>query len=214
MQCMHCFVAINVEVKDYNLSNDADGRWSISEYQCPSCGRSNLTLIKSRFDVGSGLYFPSGETVVRPQVGIRPPAPDEVPSDLRELYNEASSIAILSPRASGALIRRALQQVIRQQGKIERKTLMQEIDDLIGEGSLPSSIAELLHAIRVVGNFAAHPTKDINTGEVIDVEPCEVELVFDIMDALFDFYFIQPSITAQRKEKLNQKLRDAGKPEI
>jgi hypothetical protein len=48
----------------------------------------------------------------------------------------------------------------------------------------------------------------------MDVEPGEAEWNLDVLDALFDVYFVQPALAAKRKAELNKKLREAGKPEI
>jgi len=49
---------------------------------------------------------------------------------------------------------------------------------------------------------------------IVDVEDGEAEWNLDVLDLLFDFYFVQPAISAKRKAALNQKLKDAGKPEL
>ena len=68
-----------------------------------------------------------------------------------------------------------------------------EIDEAAKSGKLPPYISELLlDAVRHFGNFAAHPEKDVATGEIIDVEPGEAEWSLDVVEALFDFCFVQP----------------------
>ena len=79
-------------------------------------------------------------------------------------------------------------------------------------GTLPSYIAEDLHAVRTIGNFAAHPIKSTSTGEIVDVEPGEAEWNIEVLESLFDFYFVQPALSTMRKAGLNQKLKEAGKP--
>ncbi len=76
----------------------------------------------------------------------------------------------------------------------------------------PSHISEIVDAVRNVGNFAAHPIKSKQTGEIIEVEPGEAELNLDVIEALFDFYFVTPALIAKKKADLNKKLQDAGKP--
>jgi len=44
------------------------------------------------------------------------------------------------------------------------------------------------------------------------VEPEEAEWNLDVLESLFDFYFVQPSRLQQKREKLDRKLQDAGKP--
>jgi hypothetical protein len=46
------------------------------------------------------------------------------------------------------------------------------------------------------------------------VEPGEAEWNLDVLESLFDFYFVQPALHAKRKAALNPKLKEAGKPEL
>ena len=79
---------------------------------------------------------------------------------------------------------------------------------------MPSYLLNTLDAVRNIGNFAAHPIKSRSTGEIVDVEIGEAEWTLDVLETLFDFYFIQPKMIDQKKEALNKKLKDAGKPEM
>ena len=67
-------------------------------------------------------------------------------------------------------------------------------------------------AIRNIGNFGAHPVKDANTGEIVDVEPGEAEWLLDVLESLFDSAFVQPKRLEEREQKLNDKLQQIGKP--
>jgi hypothetical protein len=71
-----------------------------------------------------------------------------------------------------------------------------------------------LDAVRVAGNFAAHPTKSEHTGDIVEVEPGEAEFLLDVLEGLFDFYIVQPKKAEQLRAGLNAKLEDAGKPEL
>jgi hypothetical protein len=138
--------------------------------------------------------------------------PSEIPEIYRDDYREALLVADISPKASAALSRRILQAVIREKFNIIHKTLDKEIDEFIKLKDIPSSLAESVDAIRVVGNFAAHPQKTTNTGEILDVEPGESEWLIDVLEQLFDFAFIRPAKLKEQKDKLNAKLQSAGKP--
>ena len=120
----------------------------------------------------------------------------------------------LSAKASAALSRRCLQAVLREKAKTKSKDLADQIDEVINANAVPAYIAEELHAIRNIGNFAAHTMKSTNTGAIIEVEPGEAEWNLDVLESLFDFYFVQPALSAKRKSELNKKLKEAGKPEI
>jgi hypothetical protein len=87
-----------------------------------------------------------------------------------------------------------------------------EIDELLSRKTLPSHIADAIDAIRQIGNFAAHPIKETQTGSIADVEAGEAEWTLEVLEALFDFYSVQPAILEAKKNALNKKLSDAGKP--
>ena len=66
--------------------------------------------------------------------------------------------------------------------------------------------------MRNIGNFGTHPIKSLKSLEIIEVEPGEAEWNLETLDALFDFYFVQPARIQAKKVALNAKLKEAGKP--
>ncbi len=80
--------------------------------------------------------------------------------------------------------------------------------------TLPVNIASQLDAVRVVGNFAAHVIKAEASGNIVDVEPGEAEWNLDVLDLLFNFYYVQPAEIEKKKQALNEKLQSAGKPPL
>ena len=48
--------------------------------------------------------------------------------------------------------------------------------------------------------------------EVVEVEPGEAEWNLDVLEGLFDFCFVQPTLMKKKREALNNKLAKAGKP--
>ena len=87
-----------------------------------------------------------------------------------------------------------------------------EIQQLIDSGKLPSDLSESIDAVRNIGNFAAHPMKSQHSGEIIEVELGEAEWTLDVLEELFDFYFVRPALRAKKRADLDQKLAAAGKP--
>jgi hypothetical protein len=140
--------------------------------------------------------------------------PAEVTDPYRQDFEEACRVLKDSAKASAALSRRCLQAILRDKAGTTKKDLFDQIEEVISSAKLPSHIAEDLHAIRVIGNFAAHPLKSTVTGTIVDVEPGESEWNLDVLESLFDFYFVQPALSAKRKAALNAKLKEAGKPEL
>jgi hypothetical protein len=117
-----------------------------------------------------------------------------------------------SEKASAALSRRCLQHLLREKLKVKRGDLATEIQQVLDARSLPTHLAEDLDAIRNIGNFAAHPLKSTNTGEVVDVEPHEAEWLLTVLEGLFDFCFVQPARAQAKRDALNLKLQAIGKP--
>ena len=92
--------------------------------------------------------------------------------------------------------------------------LANEIQQVLDAKTLPSHILDSLDAVRNIGNLAAHPIKNKTTGEITDADPGEAEWNLDTLEALFDYYFVQPALTQKRKDELNKKLANAGKPAL
>jgi hypothetical protein len=80
--------------------------------------------------------------------------------------------------------------------------------------TLPSELADAIDAVRVIGNFAAHPIKSKSTGEIVPVEVGEAEWLLDVLEELFDFYFVRPAKLAAKRTVIDAKLIDAGKPPL
>lgn len=79
---------------------------------------------------------------------------------------------------------------------------------------MPSYISDNLEIIRGFGNIAAHGMEDQVSGEILDVEPNEAEFLLDVLELLFDLYFVQAAKAAKMKASLNQKLTSAGQKPI
>jgi hypothetical protein len=117
-----------------------------------------------------------------------------------------------SAKASAALSRRCLQNLLREKASVKPGNLADEIQQAIDNGKLPSHLVESIDAIRNIGNFSAHPIKSKSTGEIVPVEPEEAEWNLDVLEALFDFYYVQPALLQAKRDALNKKLSDSGKP--
>ena len=92
-----------------------------------------------------------------------------------------------------------------------------QVDVSFEKGKFSKTVVNLskdLGAVRNIGNFGAHPIKSKRTGEIIEVEIGEAEWNLNILEQLFDFYFVQPEISRKKRENLNKKLKDAGKPQM
>lgn len=210
MKCPHCLHGFHDQQLNHTLGWDGSPLVDDQAYVdvlhsvCPGCQRVTIHLRRRRQGaVGQGSVH-----MVWPKGVARLPLPIEVPEAFANDYREACLVFPDSPKASAALSRRCLQRLLRDQGKVTPGNLSSEIDQVMK--TLPTYLAEAVDSVRNIGNFAAHPNKSTNTGEVIDVEPGEAEWLLETLEGLFDFYFVQPKRLTDKRAALNQKLGDAG----
>lgn len=159
------------------------------------------------YDQGSGLYEnSSGQSLlVRrlvPESSAKP-QPEYIPASIREDYLEACLIRDLSPKASATLSRRCLQGMIRDFTGVSRKTLNQEIIDLkklVDEGAAPPNVSSesvvAIDHVRTVGNIGAHMESDVT--HIIPVEAGEAQLLIDLIESLFDEWYVERDTRAKR----------------
>jgi hypothetical protein len=220
MKCPHCRIEINEDFSEEYLGRDTQGYWSISKMKCPNpkctklifelaCGEEPREVYQQGI---IGVKKINYKITVNPLTSSRPPVPSEVEEIFASDYKEACLILTFSPKASAALSRRCLQNILREKAGVKKGNLSSEIQQIIDSNTLPFHLSESIDAIRNIGNFAAHPTKSTATGEIVEVETGEAEWLLDVIEALFDFYFVQPAILKAKKDALNKKLAEAGKP--
>ncbi|MCY4367620.1 MAG: DUF4145 domain-containing protein [Chloroflexi bacterium] len=221
MQCPNCLVAFH-DVEDDWIQED----FGTPEYYvpyglkgaiCPNCKVPIVILLC--YDRNIRFQIKSEQTIYPPLVSKThsiSSIPEAVPYNLREDFLEARNVLPISPKASAALSRRVLQTILAENGYTQRN-LSRQVDALLNETDptrmLPSYLRDVIDAIRNFGNFSAHPVTDITSLQVIDVEPNEAEWCIEIVEALFDHYYIRPAKNKERLAGLNAKLKQAGKPE-
>lgn len=207
MKCPHCLTSFHDDKEIIKLGNDKTSYWVLTKRVCPACSKFILSLIELKNQNRK-------EILCYPKSYSRSPLSKDVPKEYTEDYKEACLTLPDSAKASAALSRRCLQHILREVAKVKKGNLANEIQQIIDEGKLPTHLLESLDAIRNIGNFATHPIKSESTGEIIDVEPGEAEWNLDVLEALFDYYFVQTAILKRKRETLNKKLKEAGKPEM
>src|SRR5437870_4737251 len=157
MKCPHCgegfFPLWNG--KDI-VTDDERGVWGARATKCPSCQQVIIKMIRR---VGQDLEV-ERELAVYPKVIARP-VPPEVPVQYAEDFIEANLVLRDSPKASAALSRRCLQNLLRDVAGVKPGDLYTEIGEVLPK--LPSDLAEAVDAVRAIGNFAAHPMKSKST---------------------------------------------------
>jgi hypothetical protein len=218
MICPHCSTAVNYKF-DSTYPQIIDEKkkigTEISYATCQNCNKFIIYILtglikKSQFNEYF-VYEVQSKSLIYPKE-YKSFNPDEIPKMYLEDYEEAMKVITISPKASAALSRRVLQKILRESYTICENSLSQEIDKFINLSGIPSYITDAVDAIRIIGNLAAHPIKDKNTGEIVSVELGEAEWLIEVVEALFEFTFIQPNKLEKRRNALNLKLENIGKP--
>jgi hypothetical protein len=214
MQCPHCLQYFHGTWEASLLGKDRKNYWGIRSTECPACGQLVVEFGSGGVDTGSGklLFVPMQMRLIHPKAVSRSPIPSEVPREFAVDYAEGCLVLADSEKASAALSRRCLQHLLRGKAGITEGNLAGEIQQVLDSKQLPTHLADDLDAVRNIGNFAAHPLKSTSTGEIVEVESQEAEWSLNVLEQLFDFYFVQPARAKARRDALNAKLQGAGKP--
>lgn len=153
----------------------------ISFYKCPKCG--NYT-ISAR---GVGDKTQNIDSMIQPRSSANQ-FPDYVPEQIRNDYEEAYLISLLSPKASATLSRRCIQGMIHHKWKITLKNLNQEISAL--KDKIEPSLWSAIDSLRQLGNIGAHMESDVNT--IVDIDPDETQKLIALVEILIKEWYIVP----------------------
>lgn len=211
MKCPHCLDSFHDNWEALGLSDDNKTRFRIRYCTCPACKQLIIQLCKEPLIHSPGIIC----SYVYPKAIARAPLPSELKDKtVREDYIEACNVLADSAKASAALSRRCLQHILCEKAGTTKHDLADQIEEVVNSGKLPTELSDDLDAVRHIGNFGVHVTKNKNTGEVVPVEPGEAEWNLEVIESLIDYYYVRPSRSQERRIKMNLKLKDAGKPEL
>jgi hypothetical protein len=211
MKCAHCSIQFHDQWQVMPVDEYSSNDWGLRIAACPAC--EQLTIELGKYDAKADSVI--GADRVYPVGANRGPVPPEVPIGIAQDYKEACLVLSLSPKASAALSRRCLQNMLHKYG-YKAKDLANEIDLLLKETDpnkiLPYKLRVTVDGIRNFGNFSAHPIDDKTTLQVIDVEPHEAEWCIETIEELFEHFYVAPAAAKAKKAQLDAKLKAAGKP--
>lgn len=132
------------------------------------------------------------EKIIYPDSLIAPDPNDDMPVEVKEIYEEARAIHTKSLRATAALLRLAVEQLCNALSE-KKGSLNENIKDLVERG-LSQDIQRALDTVRVIGNDSIHPLGQIDLsggdgGEIINA-------LFYIVN-----FIVETMITEPRKRK-------------
>lgn len=93
--------------------------------------------------------------LIFPLISLVPLPSNDMPEDVKEIFEEARKVHAISYTAAIALLRLALEKLLPQIGA-KQSSIDRMIADLVQKG-LPKEIEKALDSLRVIGNEAVHP---------------------------------------------------------
>lgn len=140
--------------------------------------------------------------MVHPSDAPVPHAHPEMPATCLQDYNEARSIVSQSPKASAALIRLAIQNLMPELGE-KGDNINNDIKSLVSKG-LPPMIQQALDYCRVVGNNGVHP------GEIqLNDTPEVAHTLFSMINLIVEERIARPKQVAAAYLQLPEGARQA-----
>ena len=167
--------------------------WSFSDYteakchKCHICHKKSLWRKEEHVLPIMGIITKVG-FMIYPDTGNAPFPVEDMPEDVKADYMEAASIFSKSHRGGAALLRLALQKLLKHLGK-EGKNINDDIRALAGDGSLPAKVIQVADTLRITGNNAVHP------GTMSDEDFDDVaEKMFDLIN-----FIVRKAITEPKE---------------
>lgn len=152
-----------------------------------------------------------GPNKVYPSSATAPLAHPDMPSRVKQIYEEARTIHDASPRGAAALLRLALQMLMVDLGQ-KGKNINEDIAELVKKG-LPVQVQQALDIVRIVGNNAVHPGQiDINDSPAISTN------MFQLINIIIEKMISEPKHLQEIFNSLPQPAieqiakRDGGTP--
>lgn len=192
MKCPQCSSEIADDKSNVTyLGEDIDGDWFIKQFVCPNpeCKRLILFLEVGRAGIHCwGLGQASKSILIYPKGFDTPQLPPEVPPAYSEQFYEACSVLRYSPRASAALSRICLQNLLRQIAGVQPGKLKDELQQILESGKLSSTIIQDINALYSISSFLNSDNQDCSIIHPADL--AEANLYIKVLNQLFKYYFL------------------------
>lgn len=170
--CPHCNVISqqtwwSIDWNSNSYQNNKDN--AIRVGRCVHCGNNSLWIEEQ-------MFYPDN--------GNAPTAYEDMPSAVKAIYLEASSIYQKSPRGAAALLRLGIQMLCKELGE-SGTNINKDIGNLVAKGLSPI-VQKSLDIVRVTGNDAVHP------GQIDTDDPKTVRRLFELINIVVQYMITLP----------------------
>jgi hypothetical protein len=198
MKCPHCHIEYVESAHTFALGEDPDGAWHVREQRCPTCDRLIVAL-----GCSDGRVFP-----IMPQLSHRPRPPEDVPRDYAAQYRTATEVLPHSVESSAALSRRLLHRILNDTAKLGTGGLSEQIRQAKYSATFPTYLKDALEAYSRIAKLDTRPVKSDSPSTLMEVERGEADWTLDVIESLFEFYFIFPARLRRRQDALEEMVAD------
>lgn len=204
------------------MSEDRTPVWGREAFHCPSCGvyaaqhwaevalYYHHSLPSTRVDGLSGATCAScDETSLwkrdqsiypLPRVGVAPN--EDMPDEVKAIYNEAREVAPISRKSAAGLLRLALQMLVDELVP-GRQNIVTKIGKLVSQG-LDPRVQRAMDTLRVVGNESVHP------GQIdLDADADLTAALFGLLNIIVEQVITRPNHIDALYAKLPETKREA-----
>lgn len=151
-------------------------KWSVSPHNKANPYDSALSKC-NRCDEYS--FWVNGQ-LIYPEESPAPLPNEDMPEGVEQHYREARNIVGDSPRAAAALLRLAMEELVKDLTG-EEQSLYANIGDLLDEGRIDERMQQALDSVRVVGNDYVH------AGEITSGDDAETALrLFELVNIIVE----------------------------
>lgn len=209
-----CLRKTHEDTADYNAGTFIPIKIGDNEVKVSLCSHCNeptfwfVTLKISPPELSAAAHMAGIDTrpksvakIMYPATRTSPPANDDLDDSIKKIYNEAADIANQSPRAACALLRLAIQMLLKQLGE-KGHNINEDIKNLVTKG-LDPQIQQALDIVRVTGNHAVHP------GEIDFNDTTDVETLFELINVIADTLITQPKRIKAMYKRLPKKDKES-----
>tara|TARA_B100000315_G_scaffold227984_1_gene236318 strand:+ start:1137 stop:1814 length:678 start_codon:yes stop_codon:yes gene_type:complete len=196
--CPHCGTKqVAFEVRYENNQLDNPDQFVHSYAECGVCSRPVVIIFRRTGEtniqhrdvrVHEHLNKSPGDfqiTAFYPTPDI-PDAPEHLPENVEQFFNEAIDNLKTGPNAAGAMLRKSVDVGLKIIAPKVKGTFFQRIDKLAEDGKITTDLAKWAHKVRLEGNDASH--------EVDPFKPEEAEKLYRFTDLLLRYLFTLPGM--------------------
>jgi hypothetical protein len=204
MECPHCRAELTAKPHVFALGIDQDGTWQVSNTRCQVCERLIVNLCTKE-----GCTYPAW-----PVASTRARLSEDVPPQYAADYHTAAQIIFFSEEASAALSRRSLHRFLAEMVHAGHGGLADQIRQATLAPDLPLYLKQALRKFTDLAELEPASAKSQHPEAISSVQPGEAEWLLDLLQSLFDLYFVEPARMQRKQDALEKSIAAPEQPAL